>query len=325
MQKLADQVVAQDRRAIGRALNLVENRRADAFDKISGLLAILEERKAAVRTPRIGITGPPGVGKSSLVSCVARQFRQRGRRVGVLAVDPSSPRSGGALLGDRARIDDGGDDGIFVRSMASAGDLGGLSRAAMSAVQVLASSHDMVIVESVGVGQSETDIELVSDITVMVVQPASGDTLQFLKAGILEIPDIFVVNKVDLGEVAERAYQQLVSCIRAISSVSGSTEEPTIVRTSASTGVGIVDLVDGIEREFERYWANGQVEQRRIAGILTWCERGIIRRVGEFGIAALGGRASLIARMRELLGQGISSVEVVERLGRESLSAIRRG
>jgi LAO/AO transport system kinase len=193
----------------------------------------------------------------------------------------------------------------------------------MSAVQVLAASHDTVIVESVGVGQSETDIELVSDVTVMIVQPASGDTLQFLKAGILEIPDIFVVNKADLGEVAQRAYQELVSCIRAIGSVRGSTEEPRVVRTSASTGEGIVELADAIEVEFDRNWASGRIERKRESGMLAWCERGVNRRIGEQGVMALGGRERVRGHIRELLGEGISSVRVVQRLGMESLSAIR--
>src|SRR6185437_15914402 len=138
---------------------------------------------------RVGLTGPPGVGKITLASALAAELRKRGHTVGVLAVDPSSRRSGGALLGDRARIDtEPGDQGLFVRSLATGGELGGLARAAPASVLVLAAAYDRVLVETVGVGQSETDIEHVVDTVVFVVQPGSGDALQFLKAGIMEIP-----------------------------------------------------------------------------------------------------------------------------------------
>ena len=192
-----------------------------------------------LRAARIGITGPPGVGKSTLVSALAKAVRQSGRTVGVLAVDPSSPRSGGALLGDRARIDiDPDDTGLFVRSMASGGDLGGLARAAGAAIDVLSSVYDVVLVETTGVGQSETDVEHVTDTVLMVIQPGSGDVLQFLKAGIIEIPDVFAVNKADLGAIAERAVAGAL-CPRSAAAQAGRHRRnglpPVVVATSAAT------------------------------------------------------------------------------------------
>ena len=196
-------VRAGERVAVARALNIVEDRRPSARARIAALLRALGGGRAEGH--RIGLTGPPGVGKSTLVSTLAATLRARGQTVGVLAVDPSSPRSGGALLGDRARIDtDPDDQGLFVRSLATAGELGGLARAAPAAVMVLAAAYDRVLVETVGVGQSETDVEHVVDTVVFVVQPGSGDALQFLKAGIMEIPDVLVVNKADMGETAAR-------------------------------------------------------------------------------------------------------------------------
>ena len=154
----------------------------------------------------VGVTGPPGAGKSTLLSALVRVWRARGRTVGVLAVDPSSKRSGGALLGDRARIDaDPSDRGVFIRSMAAGERLGGLAPATRAAAQALAAAFDVVVVETVGVGQSETEVAEAADTVAVVVQPGSGDVLQFLKAGIMEVPDVLVVTKSDLGTVAQRA------------------------------------------------------------------------------------------------------------------------
>ena len=149
----------------------------------------------------IGLTGPPGAGKSSLLSALVAAWRGDGRTVAVLAVDPSSKRSGGSLLGDRARIEhDPKDDGVLIRSTAAGGRLGGLAPPTREAAEALAPAFDIVVIETVGVGQSETDVEQVCDTTAVVVQPASGDTLQFLKAGIMEVPDVLVVTKADLGD-----------------------------------------------------------------------------------------------------------------------------
>src|SRR3712207_1888786 len=165
----------------------------------------------------IGVTGPPGAGKSTLLSALTRAWREAGRTVAVLAVDPSSRHSGGALLGDRARIEfDPADGGLFIRSMAAGGRLGGLAPATRAAAQALAAAFDVVVIETVGVGQSETDVADAADTVAVVVQPGSGDVLQFLKSGIMEIPDVLVVTKADLGTAALRARRDLHAALRSL-------------------------------------------------------------------------------------------------------------
>ena len=173
-------------------------------------LDLLDAAYADPRAHVVGITGPPGVGKSTLVSRLIAAYRQQGRSVGVIAIDPSSRRSRGALLGDRTRFQIGPDDqGVFVRSMASRGRLGGLSALTPAAMVLMRAVYDLVLVETVGVGQAETDVAAVSDSVVFCVQPGSGDSLQYLKAGIAEIPDVAVVTKADLGLVARRTEDDL--------------------------------------------------------------------------------------------------------------------
>jgi len=198
-------------------LNLVENRtrRGEAAE----LLAEVSPAVLGGEAPGhlTGITGPPGAGKSTLLSALVATWRRCGRTVAVLAVDPSSRRSGGSLLGDRSRIDhDPSDAGVFIRSAAAGGQLGGLAPATREAAQALAAAFDVVVIETVGVGQSETDIAEVADTVAVIVQPGSGDVLQFLKAGIMEIPDVLVVTKSDLGQVAMRARRDLNAALRSV-------------------------------------------------------------------------------------------------------------
>src|SRR3954471_515167 len=212
----------RDLSAAPAALNLIEDR--SRRQQAAGLLA--EVSPAALggeaQAHLIGITGPPGAGKSSLLSALVAEWRCGGRSVAVLAVDPSSKRSGGSLLGDRARIDhDPGDEGVLIRSTAAGGRLGGLAAATREAAEALAAAYDLVVIETVGVGQSETDVEEVCDTVAVVVQPASGDTLQFLKAGIMEVPDVLVVTKADLGEVATRSRRDLGQALKAVGSGGG--------------------------------------------------------------------------------------------------------
>jgi LAO/AO transport system kinase len=302
-------VRAGERVAVAHALNLVEDRRPEARPRIAALLRSLGGGRAEGH--RIGLTGPPGVGKSTLVSTLAAALRSRGHSVGVLAVDPSSKRSGGALLGDRARIDtDPGDQGLFVRSLATAGELGGLARAAPAAVMVLAAAFDRVIVETVGVGQSETDVEHVVDTVVFVVQPGSGDALQFLKAGIMEIPDVLVVNKADMGEAAMRARTELVGVLRVARSAglagAPSDEGADVILVSATRREGIDRLVDAIERHRAAQRAAGALAERRVRGQVEWGLREHLRRVGDEGLEREGGldaaRARIEARVRRGTG-----------------------
>ena len=201
------------------ALNLLENRAPARRAEIAALLAEVAPARLGGEAPAhvVGVTGPPGAGKSTLLGALVRVWRGRGRTVGVLAVDPSSRRSGGALLGDRARIDaDPADRGLFIRSMAAGERLGGLAPATRAAAQALSAAFDVVVVETVGVGQSETEVAEAADTVAVVVQPGSGDVLQFLKAGIMEVPDVLVVTKADLGATAQRAVRDLRAALRSL-------------------------------------------------------------------------------------------------------------
>jgi LAO/AO transport system kinase len=254
------------------------------------------------------------VGKSSLVSALARAVRASGRSVGVLAVDPSSPRSGGALLGDRARIEsDPEDSALFVRSMASGGDLGGLSRSAGAAVDVLSAAFDVVLVETTGVGQSETDVEHVTDTVILVIQPASGDTLQFLKAGIIEVPDVFVVNKVDLGPVAQRASADLRAALAAVYAGSKPSWMPPIATTSATSGQGVDQLLGHVNAHRTFLEEARSFDERRTSASAAWALRLFVQRYGEFGLEQAGGKQSLLEIFDCWLREGATAVEVVAR------------
>lgn len=297
---------------VARAISLVEDRRLEAQPAAWRLLRRLAAEGRGGSCHRIGITGPPGVGKSTLVSALVAELRARGRTVGVLAVDPSSPRSGGALLGDRARIAvDPDDHGVFVRSMAAGGDLGGLSRAAGSAVEVLSAVHDVVLVETTGVGQSETDVEHVTDTVVVAIQPASGDVLQFLKAGLLEVPDVLVVNKADLGAPADRALAELRSALGAVDAGAGRGAVPPVLATSGATGRGIPELADTCDARFVALSAGGALVPRRWRASAEW-GLGLFRTLwGERGVERAGGRAALTSRLEAAISRGAPAVEAV--------------
>jgi LAO/AO transport system kinase len=317
---LVERVLGRDPAAVARAISLVEDRRPASEDAIVNLLSALRGAEAFGRSLRVGITGPPGVGKSSLISLLGRTARATGRSVGVLAVDPSSPRSGGALLGDRARIElDPDDAGFFLRSMASGGELGGLARAAGAAVDVLSAAYDLVLIETTGVGQSETDVEHVADFVVVVIQPASGDVLQFLKAGILEIPDVFVINKADLGDVAERSRADLAAALSAIH-VGGSRASP-VVMTSVRTGQGIDELLSAIDEQAKLFGADELSERRALRGA-AWAERLFLQRYGEVGVERSGGAEVLRRELLAAIRGGASSVEAVWAIGRRLVITI---
>ncbi len=229
---------AGDRAALARAITAVENETADAPALYAAIYPHLG--KALV----VGVTGPPGVGKSTLVDAYVDELRRRGATVGVVAVDPSSPVSGGAILGDRIRMGrHATDPEVFVRSMASRGHLGGLSRTAARVIDVLdAAGKDVIVVETVGAGQSEVEIAGIADTKVVVCAPGLGDDIQAIKAGILEIADVLVVNKADLP-LAERAVRQLEGML-ALTTREG--WAPPVLRTTATTGEGIADLAEAV-------------------------------------------------------------------------------
>lgn len=289
-------VLAGRKMMVAAALNLVEDTRPSKRERIADLLGVIRGGDGH----RVGLTGPPGVGKSTLTAALARELRQRDLSVGVLAVDPSSTRSGGALLGDRARMSfDANDERLLVRSLATHGHSGGLAEAAPAAVEVLAAAYDVVLIETTGVGQSEVDVQYLSETTVVVVQPGSGDSLQFLKAGIMEIPDLFVVNKADHA-LADRAVTDLVSALGTAASVGIDMERP-VLKTSATTGEGISALVDAL-----RLRANGSERvARRRAGELHWAFSSLLREHGEHAVRMLGGRRALLHEAAGLLDERV--------------------
>jgi LAO/AO transport system kinase len=274
-----------DRSAAPAALNLIEDRSPGARERCAALLA--EVSPAALGGEAgahlVGVTGPPGAGKSTLLSELVREWRERGRTVAVLAVDPSSKRSGGSLLGDRARIDhDPKDDGILIRSTAAAGRLGGLAAPTREAATALAPAFDVVVVETVGVGQSETDVEELCDTVAVVVQPGSGDTLQFLKAGIMEVPDVLVVTKSDLGDTARRARRDLEQALKAL----GSSDTPVISVSSLPPPTGIDELVEALDTHGASL--DLPATRRRARHLTALAEFAAER--GEGAVRALGGR-----------------------------------
>ena len=254
----------------------------------------------------IGITGPPGAGKSSLLSALVNEWRARERTIAVLAVDPSSKRSGGSLLGDRARIEhDPRDDGVLIRSTAAGGRLGGLAAATREAAEALAPAFDIVVIETVGVGQSETDVEDVCDTVAVVVQPASGDVLQFLKAGIMEVPDLLVVTKADLGDVATRSRRDLVQALKAV----GSSDVPVLAVSSVPPPSGIEELADALEEHRER----SDLAARRLRARRGAALREFTAEHGERALRELGGRRAA-ERLLEREDAAASVTELLEAL-----------
>jgi len=274
----------RDLSAAPAVLNLVENRAPAGREEVATLLHEVSPAVLGDEAPGhvIGLTGPPGVGKSSLLGELVAAWRRSGRTVAVLAVDPTSRRSGGALLGDRARIpSDPGDRGVFIRSTAAGERLGGLAPATRAAAQALAAAFDLVVIETVGVGQSETEVADVADTVAVVVQPGSGDVLQFLKAGIMEIPDLLVVTKADLGVVAQRARRDLLAAVRAL----GSDAEVVMV-SSAPPAQGFDELVAALDRHRETLaLPERRTRARRRAALADF-----VAEHGDRGLRALGGR-----------------------------------
>jgi LAO/AO transport system kinase len=257
---LVDRATQGDPRAVARLISLVE----DASPQLRDVMGLLASHTGKARV--VGLTGSPGVGKSTSTSALVGAFRRRGLRVGVLAVDPSSPFSGGALLGDRVRMQDHATDpDVYIRSMASRGHLGGLALATPQALRVLgAAGCDVVLVETVGVGQAEVEVAGLADSTVVLLAPGMGDSIQAAKAGILEVADLFVVNKADRDGV-----EQTVRDLRYMLSLGDRRDpdawKPPILKTVAAQGVGIDEVVEALDRHYAWLERTGELGRRREA------------------------------------------------------------
>jgi LAO/AO transport system kinase len=331
IEDLASRVRSGDRRALSRAISWIEDKTDEGRILLDLLYAPLP------RAHRVGITGPPGAGKSSLVNELARLLRQRGEQVGILAVDPSSPFTGGAILGDRIRMQSHyGDPGVFIRSMASRGSLGGLASTTHEASEAIeAAGFDRILIETVGVGQSEMEVVEAADTTVLVLVPESGDAVQVMKAGLMEAGDVFVINKSDRegGDRLQKEISLLFDLARERKR-EGPTEDKSaswdrrICRTVATRGEGIEDLLEGIDahRAFLRAdperWA-AHCEQRLSARLRTHLRDRLLQ-----GIWSAGHLDEWMARGMDRIRRGEISPyavvdEFVERLLRGELAGGR--
>jgi len=300
----------RDLSAAPAALNLLESTAADDRDEAAELLRALSPAELGGEAGGhiVGVTGPPGAGKSTLLSALIAGWRGQERSVALLAVDPSSRRSGGSLLGDRARIEfDPSDRSVLIRSTAAGERLGGIARPTRAAAEALAAAFDVVVIETVGVGQAETEVADVADSVAVVVQPGSGDVLQFLKSGIMEIPDVLVVTKADLGELAMRTRRDLVSALRSL----GSRSTRVVAVSSLPPPSGVDELLAALDEHRDGVdLAESRLRARRAGALAEFsAER------GERGMRALGGRA---AAAQLLAGQdpGLSLAALLDALER---------
>ena len=301
---------AGEPRAVARLISWVE----DGSPDVAEVMALLAPTSGTAHV--IGLTGSPGVGKSTTTSALVGALRARGKRVGVIAVDPSSPFSGGALLGDRIRMQEHATDpGVFIRSMASRGHLGGLSATTPQALRVLeAAGCDVILIETVGVGQSEVEVAAAADTTIVLLAPGMGDGIQAAKAGILEIADVLCVNKAD-RDGADTTMRELRHMI-ALGERSSSAWEVPVVKSVASTGVGIPELLDLLDKHFAWLAETGELKARR--------ERRAAEEISALAIAALKRRLAsqepeLLANLAKAVVEGqldphAAAAQWVERL-----------
>jgi LAO/AO transport system kinase len=303
-------------------MNLVDDRRPAARAEALALLVALEQALLFAGPPRVGLTGPPGAGKSTLLDALVRRARGREQTVGILAVDPSSPKSGGALLGDRVRVRlSARDPGVFLRSLAARDRLGGLAESARAGLFVLAAAFDLVLIETVGVGQSEAEVADLVDTLVWVAQPGAGDLLQYMKAGALELPDVVAVNKADLGAMAERTASELAAGL----SLAERAEDwsPPVVRISARDGAGLGELEEALARHRAWLGERGRLAARRRRGRDAAVRDFLVREHGRVGVEAAGGLAAIDERLRR--EPDASGFALAARLAEEIETSLRSG
>jgi len=305
--QVVDGVLAREPRAIARAISMVE----DGDDALPALSAGVFAHTGAAAT--VGLTGAPGVGKSTIATVLVRTARAAGRRVAVLAIDPTSPYTGGALLGDRVRMQEHATDRhVFIRSMATRGHLGGMALAAPEAVRILdAAGFDLVIVETVGVGQAEIDVAAATDTTIVVLAPGLGDAIQMAKAGILEVADLFVVNKADRDGAAEvqREVKQMLHL--------GATRpwDPPVLATAAADGTGIDELWGAIARHQTWLESSGTLAGDREAAVVHEVRALAAERLAASVAAELAGDDGIRAKLRDrALDPYAAADELIRRL-----------
>jgi LAO/AO transport system kinase len=319
--RLAERLMERDRDAVAPALNLIDDRRPASRIAAERLLETLDLH-GDDGALCVGMTGAPGAGKSTLLDALIRTLRAEGRTVGILAVDPSSQRSGGALLGDRFRMRSGArDTGVFLRSMAARDRLGGLADATRGSAAVLAAVFDVVFVETVGVGQSESEVARLVDTLVFVAQPAAGDTLQYMKAGLVELPDIFAINKADLGAPAERTAAE-VSAGLGLGEARSDGWTPPVILVSARDNRGVDELLAAIRAHRAHLEERGLLRSRRRAGRVALLVDGLVRRYGSYGVEKVGGAAAVTRRLEAAEGQ--SPWTLLGPLCREIEDALRK-
>ncbi|MFI5241650.1 MAG: methylmalonyl Co-A mutase-associated GTPase MeaB [Gemmatimonadales bacterium] len=308
--KLLEEFAARRPAALARAISIVENRR----DGAAQLLSSLHQRVGNAR--RIGITGPPGAGKSTLTARLAEHYRRAGLTVGIIAVDPTSPFTGGALLGDRIRMESVAlDDGIFIRSMATRGALGGLASSTRDVCDVLdAYGFDRLLVETVGVGQSELDVAHTADTSVLVIVPESGDAIQTLKAGLMEAADLFVVNKADRPG-ADRMRHEMQTMLKLRTGQLGRYWTPPVLATMAERGEGIEELATALDAHFDYLESSGVLHSRRRGRLRDrvieavdrtvrdriWRDRSLLARLDAMLPAVEAGSTTPLAASQELV------------------------
>tara|TARA_B100000287_G_C20666872_1_gene792003 strand:- start:1405 stop:2298 length:894 start_codon:yes stop_codon:yes gene_type:complete len=259
---------------------LLEQIEVDAFSEKN--IKILDECHLKAKGHVLGITGPPGVGKSTLIDKIISIIRKKKKTVGVIAIDPSSSKSGGALLGDRTRfLLDPNDNGIFVRSMAAKDYLGGVSELTFPSMVVMRSIFDFLIIETVGVGQSETSISNIADTVILCVQPGSGDTIQFMKSGVFEIPDIIVITKSDLEKLSNQTFSDLSG---SSSFFKNNQWDIKILMTSAHNNNGLDTLLNEINNRWEWLTMENKIDEKRLLQDLEWIKSCILREFGNLGV-----------------------------------------